>query len=347
MATRALPTALLALLCACGGDIPDDVAPFSNDPLSVKQGYMLTLGVSPAWARERGSVIVAVIDNGVDTSHPDLRPRLWTNPNEQEDGEDNDGNGLVDDIHGWNFLDGNADITLATEAASEGLSRAHATAVAGIIAAETDNGEGVAGLCPGCSVMILKARDFEEENSVLPRLADAVDYAIENGARVINVSDGSLTKSLSPELVDDLNAAAARAEEASVVIVASAGNDGIDDVRWPARIPSVIAAAAVDWDGAPEPWTTFGAEVDVAATGSLVYTTTPGGAYDYFSGTSASAPIVAALAALVVSAKPEMSPAEVAARVQATARPADLDGRPELSDRFGAGVVSFSSALDL
>jgi subtilisin family serine protease len=343
-ATRML-TATLALT-ACGLDYPDDVPAFTKDPLSTKQGYMVELGVPQAWERERGSVIVAVLDNGVDTSHPDLQGRLWTNPKEVEDGQDNDGDGRVDDIHGWNFLDQNGDITVASEAEPPEIGYPHATAVAGIIAAETDNGEGVAGLCPGCSLMILKARDFTTSGSVLWSMGAAIEYAIEHGARVIDISDGTLATSLLPEDMDGLSAAAQRAEEAGIVIVASAGNDGRHTVRWPAAIPSVIAVAAVDWEGKPEEYTSFGAEIDVAATGEFVHTTMIGNTYDYFRGTSASAPIVAALAALLLSAKPEMSPAEVAERIRATAKPADIEDRPDVKDLFGAGIVSFSGALD-
>ena len=338
----ALLFALAAGLSACGGGGPDNVEAFTGDPLSTKQGYMLGLGVPEAWARERGSIVVAVIDNGVDLSHPDLKPRLWRNPNEQEDGEDNDGNGLVDDIHGWNFLDESSDLSERGEA---GAAHEHGTAVAGIIAAETDNGEGIAGLCPGCSLMILKARDFERENSVLPLLSRAVDYAIEHGARVINVSDGSLSGSLAADLVNEIEEAAARAEAAGVVLVASAGNDSMDNVRVPARVPSVLAVAAVEWDNAPADFTSFGAEVDVAAPGSFIYSTMPGGGYGYFNGTSASAPVAAGLAALLLSKTPSMSPADAIDRIRATAKPADLRAHPEIKGKLGPGVVSFAGAL--
>ncbi len=204
---------------------------------------------------------------------------------------------------------------------------------------------GVAACCPGCTLMILKGRDFVTTSTVLPRFGAAVDYAIAHGARVLNVSDGSLPSSVDAALASDLEAAAARAEQAGLVVVASAGNDGADVVRWPARIPTVLAVAAVDWGGAPTSWTSFGAEVAVAAPGVFVETTAPDAAYDYFDGTSASAPIVSALAAMLVSEHPDWSAAAVRARIVQTARPARLDGRPEVVGLFGAGVVDFAAAL--
>ena len=319
----------IALLAACSG-APADVAAFSNDPLSPKQGYMLRLGVPDGWARASGDVVVAVLDDAVDVAHPDLSAKLWTNPK-------------GDGVHGWNFLDDDGDVALS-DADRAVTDFGHGTSVAGIIGAATNDGEGVASCCPGCQLMILKARDFRTTGSVLPRFGAAVDYAIAHGARVLNVSDGAFPGTIDDSLVSDLEAAAARAENAGLVIVASAGNDATNAVRWPARIPTVLAVAAVDWDGVPTSWTSFGPEVAVAAPGVFVETTTPGG-YDYFDGTSASAPIVSALAAMLVSEHPDWSPAQVRARIVSTATPARLDSRPDVAGLFGSGVVNFAAAL--
>ena len=337
-----LLSSLIGLAAACHDRAPGDVEPFTSDPLSAKQGYMLELGVPAAWERERGSVTVAVVDNGFDLEHPDLAPRLWANPDEIANGLDDDGDGRVDDLHGWDFVDGDGDVSLAPD---ESGPRHHGTAVAGIIAAETENGLGIAGLCPGCRLMLLRCRDFQQVHDVMGRLSAAVDYAIAHGARVINVSDGVLDAALGAGEKTNLEAAAARAAQAGVVLVAAAGNDGADAVRWPARIPSVFAAASVDWSGAPSAWTSFGLEIDAAAPGEYIETTFPGGTYGYFEGTSAAAPVAAALAALLASAHPAWTAAQVAERMRATARPAALDERPELALLLGAGVVSYGNAL--
>ncbi|TAK26936.1 MAG: hypothetical protein EPO40_18320 [Myxococcaceae bacterium] len=171
-----------ALLALCGCD-SREVPAFSDDPESVRQGYMLGIDVPGAWRVERGrpEVVVAVIDNGFDVAHPDLRAQLWTNPAEVAgDGLDNDGNGYVDDLHGWNFLARSARVSLDE---ADGVAPAlwsHGTAAAGIIAASTGNGLGVASCCPGCRWMPLVARDFRTARTVLPRLPEALAYAVRN-----------------------------------------------------------------------------------------------------------------------------------------------------------------------
>ncbi len=333
----------ITAFAACSGP-PSDVRPFSNDPLSVKQGYMLALGVPDGWPRASAPVIVAVLDNGIDFEHPDLSTRIWVNSNEVPgNGIDDDGDGHVDDVHGWNFLDNDGDVGLsAAELRASDFS--HGTKVAGTIGAETNNNQGVASGCPVCTMMILKGRDFLRTGTSVASFAAAIDYAIAHGVRVLNVSDGVRVGSISDELVSELEAAAQRAEQAGILIVASAGNEGSDTVLWPARIPSVLAVAAVDWSGVPASFTNFGREVAVAAPGDYIETTMPGGKYGYFGGTSASAPIVTALAGMLFSEHPDWTPAQVAARIEATAHPAKLESRPDIGS-FGAGVVNFGDAL--
>ena len=312
---------LVCLLAACSA-APADVPAFSNDPLSPKQGYMIGIGVPDGWARASGDVVVAVLDDAVDVAHPDLAAKI---------------------VGGWNFLDDDGDVALSD--ADRGVTDfGHGTSVAGIIGAATNDAVGVAACCPGCKLMILKGRDFRTTSSVLPRFGAAVDFAVAHGARVLNVSDGAFPGTIDDALVADLEAAAGRAEQAGLVVVASAGNDATSAVRWPARIPTVLAVAAVDWDGVPTSWTSFGPEVAIAAPGTFIETTVPGG-YDYFDGTSASAPIVSALAAMIVSEHPDWSAAEVRARIVQTARPASLASRPDVVGLFGAGVVDFAAAL--
>jgi len=171
----------------------------SDDPLSPRQWYLSALGVPEAWHVTRGEgVVVAVVDNGFDVDHPDLAGQLWWNEDEAEDGDDEDHNGYVDDLHGWDFLDGVPDVGLDPPRLEDRL-RSHGTAAAGIIAAAADDGFGVAGCCPECRLMLLTARDFDEARTVVPRLAEAIAYAIDNGARVVSISDGVLPADLAPD----------------------------------------------------------------------------------------------------------------------------------------------------
>lgn len=334
IATRTLIRfALACVACGCGPALPPDVTPFTSDPGSSRQGYMLDLGVPSAWPIGEQGVLVAVIDNGIDIEHPDLVNKIWTNPAEAPNGLDDDGDGHVDDLHGWNFLDDSADVSVAGETDD---SRDHGTSAAGIIAAETDNGIGVASCCPGCRVLPIKARDFDGEGTVIPRLSAAIEYAMNHGARVVSISDGVLPEDMDTAVQGEVEMAIAVAAEAGVLVVASAGNDGREVVRFPALVPDVLAVGAVDWHGQPTSWTSYGDEVDVAAPGDFVWTTVPDGQYAHFAGTSAAAPIAAGLSGLVMAARPEWTPAQVAAHIRGTARPAE----------GGAPIVDFAAAAE-
>jgi subtilisin len=323
--------ALAAVACGCGPELPPDVAPFTSDPGSSRQGYMLDLGVPSAWAIGGGGVLVAVIDNGIDIEHPDLSDQIWTNPVEVDNGLDDDGDGHADDLHGWSFLDDGPDVTTSGQTSDN---RGHGTSAAGIIAAETDNGIGVASCCPDCRILPIKARDFDETGTVIPLLGPALEYAIFHGAKVVSISDGVLPEDMDPAVEDEVEQAIALAASAGVLVVASAGNDGREVVRFPARMPGVLAVSAVDWHGQPTSWTSHGPEVDVAAPGDFVWTAAPDAEYAHFAGTSAAAPIAAGLAALIMAVRPEWTPAEVAAYIKSTARPT----------ASGAPVVDFAAA---
>lgn len=310
--------------------------------MSVKQGYMPAIGVPTAWKTTRGDVIVAIVDNGIEFDHPDLAGQIWTNPNEQPNGLDDDGNGFTDDVHGWDFLDNDADPSVIP--ASDDIDF-HGTAVAGVIAAATDNGVGVAGNCPDCRLMILRARDFIHQPTVIPKLAQAIDYAVNQGARVVVISDGRPVGTVDAMTLTGLEDAIQRAADKGTLVVASAGNDGTNAVRIPATITDVLAVAAVDWQDAPMSWTSYGKAVDIAAPGDYVYTTMLGGKYGYFNGTSASAPIAGSLAALLFSAHPEMTPADVVKRIQETSANVDFDDSSEMKGLMGAGALRFDKAL--
>jgi subtilisin family serine protease len=319
----------------------------TDDPDAPHQHHLAGVDAAAAWARTRGDgIVVAIIDNGFDAAHPDLRPRLWANPGETAgDGVDNDDNGFVDDVQGWDFLDDDADTSITASPALNDALRAHGTAAAGIVAAEADNGIATAGACPRCTLMLLRARDFERARTVMPLLPAAIRYAVAHGADVISISDGRFAADVSAELDAEIVSALAEAEAMGVVVVASAGNDGARGVRLPAAYPTVMAVASVGPELAPSATTSHGPEVDVAAPGECVRTLDVDAGTRDFAGTSAAAPIVAALAALVMSAEPSLDPAAVRARIRETATPIDLSDSPELEGRMGTGVVSFGEAV--
>jgi subtilisin family serine protease len=279
-------------------------------------------------------VVVAVIDDGVDGSHPDLADQLWTNPDEsgggkETNGVDDDGNGFVDDVHGWDFC--NDDNSLHDNPASPDveLPDYHGTAVAGTIAAAV-NTSGMAGIAPGAQIMGLKFLVAGEPDdgdicSDDAHAIEAIDYAAQNGADIINASWGGPDDG--PALDDAI-------EAAGILFVTSAGNGGLDGVGdnidvhpvspGSSTVANVLTVGANDNRGRLTTFTNYGpTSVDLMAPGKDVVVTVPED-YDpnfaedlwyYFDGTSFSAPYTAGVAALVLSENPSLSPTELRAQV--------------------------------
>lgn len=256
-------------------------------------------------------VVVAVIDTGIDVNQPDLRGRLWTNPGEIPDnGLDDDRNGYIDDIHGWNFAWHTSDITDVN---------GHGTHISGIIAAEADNGYGIAGVAPNARIMALRFLDARGDGNIDDAVT-AIYYAVANGARVINASWGGGDRD--PALKDAIAYASAR----GVVVVTAAGNEAVNNAvikSFPAswRLPNLVSVAAVDSSGRLASFSNFGASsVRLAAPGVGIRSTIPGGLATY-SGTSMATPFVSGVAALVLGMYPRLHANQAVALVTRTAKP--------------------------
>jgi hypothetical protein len=250
--------------------------------------------VPEAWDLTTGtrSVVVAVVDSGIGMDHPDLAANIWANPLEALNGLDDDGNGYVDDLHGLDLRNGDTD-------ASD--DHGHGTKVAGLIGAVGNNGRGMVGVNWAVQIMPLKVLGADCTGTV----ADAVQailYALDKGARVINLSWG--LSSYSQALQDVLR----EAERQGVLVVASAGNSGLntdDTPHYPSGygLSNVVSVAATCYQSArlraDSNWGP--GSVDVAAPGTHLLSTTREGAYAYCSGTSFAAATVSGLAALILS----------------------------------------------
>jgi subtilisin family serine protease len=300
--------------------------------------------VSDAWSVTQGSpeTVIAILDTGVDLSHPDLSPNLWVNTGETAaNGIDDDGNGYVDDIDGYDFL--------RNDPSPQDNTVGHGSHVAGIAAAAANNAIGGAGVCPACKLMILRAGD--DGGFPLDATLEAIVYAVENGADIINMSLGG------PVWSKLLRKALTSAGDNGVLVVAAAGNSDRDNDQlyylpggdpfapeYPAShdLPNVISVAASnDLDrygyftgcdlaggGAECSFTNWGhTSVDVAAPGVDIVSTYLSGGYATLNGSSMSAPFVSGVAGLVLSQNPSYTPLQVKnAILNSVDHPQDLAG---------------------
>ncbi|MGH9150695.1 MAG: S8 family serine peptidase, partial [Acidimicrobiales bacterium] len=278
-----------------------------NDPGWPGQDHLRTLRFPEAWdvAKAGTPTVVAVVDSGVDLTHPDLAPRLVP-------GRDFVGNDAVpQDGHG------------------------HGTFVAGIVGAATDNGAGIAGASWGAAVMPVRVLGDDGAGTDI-ELISGIRWAADNGASIIVLALAGYGDN--PSLRDAVDYAAGR----NVVVVASAGNDGAPLPQYPAAYPSALAVGATDALGRLVNFSQHGPWLDLVAPGSGIASTALGGGYATGSGTSFSAPIVAGVAALVRTQNPAWSAAEVARRLAATAQDRGPVG---LDDGYGFGVVDAWAAV--
>ena len=303
-----------------------------NDPDYTTQApYLNWLEMSAAWEYSTGQsdVIVAVLDTGVAMNHPDLMSGIWTNPREIPDnGIDDDGNGFIDDVHGWNFAGNN-------NAVADDYG--HGTHVAGIAAARINNGIGIAGMAGGATIMPVKV--FFPPPNVIGTYEDlirAIVYATDNGARVINMSLGTSSYSRGEEAAVDY------AWDHGAVVVAAAGNTGRETYHYPAAHPNAIAVAATTASDTRAGFSTYGDFVDVAAPGSSVFSTLMSGGYGNMSGTSMATPHVAGLAALLFSLNPQLTNTQVRELIETSA---DDLGASGWDKRFGHGRINARKAL--
>ena len=287
-----------------------------------------------AWDIEPGdpSVIVAIIDMGFDVTHSDLQNNIWHNPGEIADnGIDDDQNGYVDDIIGWDFVnqpsgyddpendyqDEDNDPTITKSA--------HGNEVFGVLGATTNNAIGIAGITGRCKMMLLRAGYINTQGKAVlsgASIIKGIIYATDNGASVINISSGSSKYSNSYH--DVLKYAI----DHGVVITCSAGNEGSNTPVYPAayNLKGLISVGATTSEDAPARFSNWGDWVDVSAPGQYIISTMNDDRYGQIHGTSFSAPIVAGIAALLASHYPDWTPAQIHDQILAT-----VDVREELA----------------
>lgn len=298
------------------------------------------INVLPLWQKGitgNSNVLVAVIDTGIDWDHPDLAKHIYTNPGEvganSINGKDDDGNGFIDDVHGWNF------------AAKNNNSRddhGHGSHVSGTIGGVANNALGVAGV--NWDVSLLPVKFLTASGSgTLADAVDAINYAHLMKVQIMSNSWGG--GGFSQAMQDAIQAA----KKDGILFIAAAGNDSSDNdtaPAYPASYPvdNVISVAATDNQDHLASFSNYGLRtVHVAAPGVKIYSTIKGGAYDTYSGTSMATPHVAGIAALLMSAHPEWSIAEIKDRLVKTSSPiAGLRKKVQAKGRVNAANAYYN-----
>jgi subtilisin family serine protease len=309
-----------------------------------------------AWGIEPGgdSIVVAVLDGGLNTNHPDIASRVWVNAKEiPGNAKDDDANGYVDDVNGWAFANGGDDEDIpGSPDVYDGLG--HGTNVAGIIGAIGGNEIGMAGVAR-CRIMPVKVLN-DSNWGYYSWWAAGIRYAVDNGARIINLSlggeDGNVTS---------LRGAVEYALAHNVTLVSSMGNERSAAAQYPAAFPGVIAVGATGpddrwveqfpWDNTGTKGSNFGPHISVCAPGNIIYGLhyASTGNYDsYWSGTSQAAPHVAGVCALLLAQDPTRKPADLKRLVEAGAEDQVGDGvldTPGFDTHYGFGRLNALRSL--
>ena len=279
---------------------------------------------STAWAAGHtgsANVVVGIIDEGVQFDHPDLAGQIWTNPYDPADGVDNDGNGYIDDIHGWDF-DGNNNSVY--DGTTRGSSDDHGTHVAGTIGAKANNGAGVVGM--NWNVTIISTKFLGRRGGTTANAVKAVDYLNDlksrHGLNIVASNNSWGGGGFSQALSDAVDRANAR----NILFIAAAGNGGSDGVgddndavaSFPSNLPqaNVIAVAAITSSGGKSGFSNYGATtVDIGAPGSGIWSSTAYSIYESYNGTSMATPHVTGAAALYAASHPGSTAAAIKAAI--------------------------------
>jgi thermitase len=279
-----------------------------TDPYAGSEWHLGKIGATTAWDTTQGAgVTIAILDSGVDGSHPDLVPNL---------------------VAGYNFASNNTDTADVC---------GHGTAVAGSAAARGNNGIGVAGVAGQARIMPIRIASKDASGNCTAytsTIASGITYAADHGARIANVSYGPLAGSAT------IQSAAQYMKSKGGLVFVSAGNNGVDENITPST--TLIAVSATDSADAKASWSSYGSFVSLAAPGAGIWTTSQGGTYGGWNGTSFASPVAAGVAALMMAAAPSLDGAQIEQALFASAVPLGAAGRDPL---FGYGRVDAAAGV--
>lgn len=275
-----------------------------NDPYAGSEWHLAKLGLPTAWDTTQGSgVTIAILDTGVDGTHPDLAGRM---------------------VAGWNFYDNNSNTADV---------HGHGTAVAGAAAASVNNGVGVAGMAGQAFLMPVRIADANAY-AYWSTVAQGLTWASDMGARVANISYGGVAASAT------VQTAAQYMRARGGLVVVAAGNNGIDEGIAPTT--SMVVVAATDANDQKTSWSSYGSFVSIAAPGQDIWTTTRGGGYQAWWGTSLASPVVAGVVGLMMSARPGMSNTQLEGLLYSSSVDLGAAGR---DSSYGWGRVNAAAAV--
>lgn len=329
----------------------------ANDPLFSQQWALQSFPgvlIAAAWTLTYGNptTAIAVIDTGVHWSHPDLAANIWMNAGEiPSNNIDDDNNGFIDDVRGYDFVETAIPCPVGEDCLIEDNDpddfHGHGTHVAGIAAAVRNNNIGISGACPQCRIMAIRAGfggGLEYDDII-----QSVDYATNNGAKIISMSFGGGPYS---QLLDTQ---LSLAYSNGIVLIAAAGNNGWRPSIFPANLPQVLSIAASDSTGSKSWFSNFGGSVDLTAPGEDIISTVPptdpsamcsipaNNCYNIYSGTSMATPLVSGIAGLILSRTPSLSPDQVYSILRTGVR--TLPFSQLQRDYIGTGIADASVAV--
>jgi subtilisin family serine protease len=299
-----------------------------NDYDGRQQWGLEIIGAPAAWNTSTGSndLIAATIDTGIDLQHPDLQANIWSNPGEISNGRDDDGNGLIDDLHGWNFADNNNDPT---------DKQGHGTHVAGIIGAVGNNGLGVTGVAWRVKLLALRCGDTSLATSAVIQALDYLSNLKQHGLPIVVVNNSYGSGSSISTQRDSI----VRAQQQGILFIAAAGNDArnIDGAQhtFPVGygVNNIVGVAASNLADGLADYSNWGTNsVLLAAPGSGILSTLPGGKYGVLDGTSMSTPMVTGAAILLKAAQPTLDYTGLRTRLVSMVTPV-----PALADKVASG----------
>lgn len=314
-----------------------------NDPdtLSPKNYYQKIIKAYQAWNISKGdtNTVIGIVDTGGDLDHPDLAANVKYNHADPIDGIDNDNDGYIDNYKGWDMIgasgtnfvpDGDPNVQVG--------GNDHGVHVGGDASAVADNNTGIAGIGFKCKLLFVKCAPDAYDNAIYSGY-EGIVYAVDHGASIINCSWGGAGGGTFGQ--DVINYAAAK----GALVVAAAGNDGIDAAQYPSSYDNVFSVASSTATDKASNFTTYNYSVDVSAPGSGIYSTTYNNSYNSYDGTSMASPITAGAAAIVKSYYPNYIGIQVGEKLRVTADDVYSKSATRYKDKLGKGRINLYRAL--